>query len=78
MSNCKANWRVQRPEVSKDAGYSDEEGTYNGKPPYGFIVECIAEDEGLVNVTWDNGNNEIYHVGNDSTYNLYMSKEVGK
>jgi hypothetical protein len=57
-------------------GEYHEENIYNGKSSFGVIVECIAEGEGQVNVTWDNGNNEIYRLGNVSGYDLYMAKDV--
>ena len=73
MTNCEPSCRVERLEDLEDEEYHEE---YNGKSLFGVILECT--DEGWVNVTWDNGNNEIYLMGNDSIYDLYMAKDVGK
>ena len=61
----------------KDGEYH-EEHIYNEMSSLGVIVECIAKGEGWVNITWDNGNNEIYSMGNVSGYDLYMAKDVGE
>ena len=77
MKNCEPTCLVERLGDLKDGEYYEED-IYNGKSSVGVIVECITEGEGRVNITWDNGNNEIYRMGNVSGYDLYMAKDVGE